>query len=256
MESLNLNRSNLNPLSSAASPSARPRNEFARIQDALLRRELAVAEQLLRALPASPIHAESEFLWGVLSSFRNQIGKAVEHFRRTLQMNPRHTDAAVCLAVILNDIGKYEDAKKVFELANQSITSRRAGEIPGVDRKFAVKHLELADLYFRYRRYDEAIEEYRKAAALDPQNQEIRIRLAKAYAKKGYLTRAVQELQQITREDPRQVHARMQLGLLHLGQGNALDAELEWQAVLKLDPENAEAKSLIARLDRENPPSI
>jgi tetratricopeptide (TPR) repeat protein len=108
-----------------------------------------------------------------------------------------------------------------------------------------VKHLEIADLYFRYRRYDEAIEEYNKAADLHPELLEIRIRRAKAFAKKGYLTRSIQELQQLKRENPTYSPVRIQLGLLHYSQGNLLDAELEWEATFQIEPSNREAKAYL-----------
>jgi tetratricopeptide (TPR) repeat protein len=145
------------------------------------------------------------------------------------------------LSVLLNDIGRYDEAKKVFDQANQSVARNKLGEDFGVDAKFAVKHLELADLYLRYRRYDEAIEEYGKAALLDPSVLDIRIRLAKAYAKKGYLTRAMQELQQLKHEHPKYIPARLQLGLLQYSQRNVLDAELEWESILDIEPQNREA---------------
>ena len=169
------------------------------------------------------------------------MGPTVQELRRSLELDPRHTDAAICLSVLFNDIGRYDDAKKVFEQANQSVVHKRQGDDQAIDRKFAVKHMELADLYFRYRRYDQAIEEYGKAALLDPTALEIRIRRAKAYAKKGFLTRAMQELQQLKHEHPRFVTARIQLGLLQYSQGNLLDAELEWEAVSEQEPSNREA---------------
>ena len=138
-----------------------------------------------------------------------------------------------------------EDAKKVFEQANQSVAHKRIGEDLGIDLKFAVKHLELADLYFRYRRYDESIEEYSKAAGLDPTNLEARIRRAKAYSRKGYVSRAMQELEQLRNENPGFIPARIQLGLLHYSQGNQLDAELEWESVLQSNPDNKEARSYL-----------
>jgi tetratricopeptide (TPR) repeat protein len=175
----------------------------------------------------------------------------VENLKKALAIDPRHTDAAICLSVLFNDIGKYDDAKKVFEQANQSVANRRSGEDLTVDRKFAVKHLELADLYFRYRRYEEAIEEYTKAARLDPTTLDIRIRRAKAYAKKGFLTRSMQELQQLKREHPHYAPARIQLGLLHYSQGNILDAELEWESIVELEPKNREAIAYLQMANRE-----
>ena len=213
------------------------------IQDLLTRREFSQAEKLIRERISRDSTNPDSFYWlGVMYYFQGQVGQTVENLKKALSLDPSHTDAAICLSVLFNDIGKYDDAKKIFEQANQSIVHKRSsGGDPRIDKKFAVKHLELADLYYRYRRYDEAIEEYGKAARLDPATLEIRIRRAKAYAKKGFLTRSIQELQQLKREQPHYSPARVQLGLLHYSQGNILDAELEWESVLSFEPENREA---------------
>lgn len=216
------------------------------IQELLSRRQFPQAEILIRKrLQEEPNNPDVHYLMGVMYYFQGQIGQTVENLKKALSLDPRHTDAAICLSVLYNDIGKYDDAKKTFEQANQSVTLKQSGGDMGIDRKFAVKHLELADLYFRYRRYDEAIEEYGKAARLDPTTPEIRIRRAKAYAKKGFLTRSMQELQQLKRENPQYIPARIQLGLLHYSQGNILDAELEWENILSLDPNQREAHAYL-----------
>lgn len=223
-----------------------------KLEDLIQKRRFDEADRLLKGrIHTHPEDADAHYLMGVSRYFQGQIPGAVHHLRMALQHEARHTDAAICLSVLLNDIGKYDEARKVFETANQSVSQRRYGDSHGIDKKFAVKHLELADLYFRYRRYDEAIEEYGKAAILDPSTYDIRIRRAKAYAKKGFLTRAIQELQQLKQESPSYLPAKIQLGLLHYSQGNVLDAELEWEAVLKQDPSSREALTYL-EMAREN----
>jgi tetratricopeptide (TPR) repeat protein len=212
------------------------------IQDLLSKKQFKEADLLLqKRLSQQPGSPDVHYLIGVMHYFQGSVGKSVENLKKALSIDPRHTDAAICLSVLLNDIGKYDDAKKIFEQANQSVThSQSAGNLE-IDKKFAVKHLELADLYFRYRRYDESIEEYSKAIRLDPSALEHRIRRAKAYAKKGFLTRSIQELQQLKREHPYYIPGRIQLGLLHYSQGNILDAELEWEGTIDIDPNHREA---------------
>ncbi len=223
------------------SPNKNPSSDR-HIQDLLQNREFEKAESLIRVrLAQEPQGADVHYLMGVLNYFQGKIGPTVEYLKKSLAIDPHHTDAAICLSVLYNDIGKYDEAKSVFEVANQSVAHKRTGQDLGIDRKFAVKHLELADLYFRYRRYDEAIEEYAKSASLDPTALDIRIRLAKAYAKKGFLSRAMQELKQLKHEQPRFIPARIQLGLLHYSQGNVLDAELEWESITEIDPKDREA---------------
>ena len=59
---------------------------------------------------------------------------------------PKHTDAAICLSVLFNDIGKYDEAKKVFEQANQSITIKQAsGDLKDLVPRYQTmrgKHVE------------------------------------------------------------------------------------------------------------------
>ena len=220
-----------------------PRNESDRaIQDLITRKDFGSAEALIqKKLATDPNSADAYYLMGVMHYFQGKITPTVDNLKKALSIDPAHTDAAICLSVLYNDVGRYDEARRVFEQANQSVAHRRANTELGVDKKFAVKHLELADLYFRYRRYDEAIDEYTKAAVLDPTTLDIRIRRAKAQAKKGFVTRAMQELEQLKAEQPRYIEARIQLGLLQYSQGNVLDAELEWETVLDIEPANREA---------------
>ncbi|MEN9724028.1 MAG: hypothetical protein RJB38_2014 [Pseudomonadota bacterium] len=200
---------------------------------------------VIQRLKHDPENADAHYLLGVTQYFQGKLSTTIGALKKALNIDPRHTDAAICLSVLLNDIGRYDDAKNVFEQANQSVAHRQSNSELAVDKKFAVKHLELADLYFRYRRYDEAIEEYSKAATLDPSNLDIRIRRAKAYSRKGYVSRAMHELEQLKNENPAYVPARIQLGLLHYSQGNQLDAELEWESILTVDPSHREARSYL-----------
>lgn len=216
------------------------------IEALIQRKDFSSAERLLLdRIQDDPSHPDHHYLLGVAKYLQGRIGEAIEPLKKSLELDPRHTDAAICLSVLYNDIGRYDEAKKVFELANHSINRPKDGRESEIDRKFAIKHFELGDLYFRYRRYDEAIEEYSKAAVLSPSNLEIRIRRAKAFAKKGFLTRAIQELQQLKSESPRFLSARIQLGLLHYSQGNVLDAEIEWEAILEIDSEHREAAAYL-----------
>ena len=210
-------------------------------------RNYAEADSLiLRGIKLEPDNADLYYMRGLLRSYQGRLTQSIDDLKNCLKTDPKHTDAAVCLSIILNDIGHYDEAKKIFEQANKSVFLKQVGDDTQVDQKFAVKHFELADLYFRHRRFDEAIDEYNKAIILDPSNTETRVKRAKAFAKKGFLTRAIQDLQQLKVERPQSTMVGVQLGLLHYSQGNVLDAQIEWDAVLENDPVNREA---IAYLD-------
>lgn len=216
------------------------------LQDLVRRREFPAARRIAQELISeNPLSSDAHYWLGVISQFEGRIGQAAEYLKRALDLDPKNTDAAICLSVLYNDVGSYDKAKEIFQVANQSVLTREDAVTNEVDRKFASKHLELADLYFRYRRYDEAIEEYTKAMALDPLDMQVPIRRARTFAKKGFVSRAIQELQRLRDDYPDSIEPRLQLGLLYFSQNNVLDAEIEWEAILKKHPDHFEAKKYL-----------
>lgn len=223
------------------------------IQKRIQSKDYPEAEKLIaNGLVLEPDNADFFYLRGLLRSYQGRLVDSIEDLKKSLALDSKHTDAAICLSIILNDIGKYDEAKKVFEQANQSVFLKQVGDDVQIDRRFSVKHFELGDLYFRYRRFDEAVEEYNKAILLDPQSTDIRIKRAKAFAKKGFITRAIQELQQLKVEKPHDLTIRIQLGLLHYSQSNLLDAEIEWESVLEQDPVHREAIAYLDLIKKED----
>jgi tetratricopeptide (TPR) repeat protein len=188
-------------------------------------------------------NTEAYFCLANIFHINGEIGKAIKAFTKVLELDPNHTDASISLSVLLNDIGKYEEAKKIFEKANTHVKNVKSGvDDPHINRKFSLKHYELAEQYFAYNRFDEALFEYNKASGLDPDNLEIRIKMAKVYSKKGFNSKAFDELKKLKNEYPGFLPARLSLGLMYYGNGNVVEAQTEWQAILSKDPTHAEAK--------------
>ncbi len=185
------------------------------------------------------------FLVANIFHINGEIGKAIKAFTKVLTLNPEHTDSAISLSVLYNDIGQYEEARKVFEKANERVKSKGAGtglmEDTHINKKYSSKHFELADLYLSYNRYDEALFEFNKVVALDPTNLEAKIKIAKVYAKKGFIAKAIEELRTLKNEEPNYAPARIALGVIHYGNGNVLEAQAEWEKVILKDPFNQEA---------------
>ncbi len=198
-------------------------------------------------------NVEAFFLLANVFHINGEIGKAIKAFNKVLNLNPEHTDAAISLSVLYNDIGQYEDARKVFETANERVKGKGNGagllEDKHINKKFASKHFEIADLYLSYNRFDEALFEYNKVVGLDSENLEARIKIAKVYAKKGFVSKAIEELRTIKNEEPNYAPARIALGVIHYGNGNILEAQTEWEKVLLKDPFHAEA-SMYLNLSR------
>lgn len=205
-----------------------------------LREALVIFEDLI---DTNPEHIQAYFYLGNIFHMKGQIGKAIRAFNKVLSLDPNHTDASISLSVLLNDIGKYEEAKKIYDEADKNVKINTTGITDNhINKKFSLKHFEIAELYLTYNRFEEAIFEYNKAIGLDPEHLELRIKLAKVYAKKGFIAKAFEELKKLKRENPGYSEARVALGLLYYGNGNILEAQNEWQAALYKDPANTEIK--------------
>lgn len=210
------------------------------------KRDYTEAERLLNELIAANDSVEEAYFYlANILHIRGDIGKAIKHFQKVLSINPNHTDAAVSLSVLFNDIGHYESAKKVFDQASERVRVTVDGMGPEdnhINKKFSFKHYEIAELYMSYGRFDEALFEYNKATKLDPANLEARIKIAKVYAKKGFLTKAFDELRKLKNENPAYHPARLALGVLYYGSGRVIEAQQEWENIVSRDPHNSEAK--------------
>lgn len=188
---------------------------------------------------------EAFFILGNIFHMKGEIGKAIKAFNRVLEIDPCHTDASISLSILYNDIGKYEEGKRIFDQTNERIKSRKSKdsiEDNHINKKFAEKHYELAEMYMSYNRYDEALYEYNKVSALNPEHLESRIKVAKVYSKKGFTSKAFEELRKLKTENPGFIKARVALGILYYGKGKVLEAQNEWRNVLAKDPYNSEAK--------------
>jgi tetratricopeptide (TPR) repeat protein len=198
-------------------------------------------------------NVDAFFLLANIFHINGEIGKAIKAFTKVLNLSPEHTDAAISLSVLYNDIGQYEEAKKVFETASERIKGKNKGsgllEDKHINKKFASKHFELAEMYFSYNRYDEALFEYNKVISLDPTDLDARIKIAKTYARKGFISKAIEELRLLKNEEPNFAPARVALGVIHYGNGNVLEAQSEWEKVLLKDPFHSEA-SMYLNLSR------
>ncbi len=208
------------------------------------RKEYKKAEQLFtEVIEVSDQNVEAYYYLANIFHMRGEIGKAIKAFNKVLSLDPGHTDASISLSVLYNDIGHYEAGKKVFQQASERVKgSSDTPEDQHVNKKFALKHLELADLYLSYSRFDEALFEYEKAITLDPTNLEYRIKVAKVYAKRGFTSKAQEELRKLLNEHPTYMPARLALGIIYYGMGKILEAQTEWEKVVAREPFNTEAK--------------
>lgn len=172
---------------------------------------------------------------------KGQFSKAIKTFKRALEIDPTYTDASVGLSIILNDLGRYDEGKQVF-LEAQGILDRSKGkEDPHINEKLASKHEEIADLYYQYKRYKEALEQLLKALSLSSRKPEITMRIADTYVQLGQNPRAIKDLRALLRDYPHFLPARLKLGVILYNSNNVADAVEQWENILVRDPQHPEA---------------
>jgi len=182
---------------------------------------------------------------GTIYYDKSQFSKSIKHFKRALEIDPAYTDASIGLSIILNDLGKYEDGKKVFEEAQAILANRNSKQRdPFIDGRLAEKHLELASMYEQFIRYDEALDQYFKAHLLAP-SPETKMKIISIYEKKGMTDKAEQELRSLVKEAPDYLTAYIKLGVIYYQQSRFADATGQWEKVLFRDPDNEDAKKYL-----------
>ena len=198
-----------------------------------------VAESLLQQLVLHDGRNPEVFhMMATIAYDQGKFNKAIKTFRRALEIDPTYTDASVGLSIILNDLGRYEEGKKVFVEAQEALAKRSTEADPYIQEKLATKHDELGELYFQYKRFDEALEQYFKALSLSSRKAELKMKIVECFLKKDDGARALKELRTIVQEYPQFIPARLKLGLIYYHAKKVVEAVEQWETVLLRDPEH------------------
>lgn len=201
-----------------------------------------VAEPLLQQLILKNTRNPEVFqMIATIAYDKGQFNKAIKTFKRALEIDPTYTDASVGLSIILNDLGRYDEGKKVFQDAQVLLDRRKGHQDPYVDEKLASKHEELADLYFQYKRFAESLEQLFKAQKLSTRKPEITLRIAECYVQMEEPDRATKDLRALIREYPQFNAARLKLGIIYYNSNNVAEATEQWENILVRDPQHPEA---------------
>lgn len=172
---------------------------------------------------------------------QGKFNKAIKTFKKALEIDPGYTDAAVGLSIILNDIGRYDEAKKIFDDAKALLDSKKVSNEPNINEKFASKHAELADLYLQHKRYSESIEQYSKAQQLSEKKSDFAVRISECYVQAGQKDKAIKELKTLLQAQPQLVAPRLKLGLILYNSHHIAEAVDQWENILRYDAKNQEA---------------
>lgn len=212
------------------------------------------AEKLLReALEGGANYADIHHTLGLIYHQWGKLHQAIEHFEKGLAANPRYTESLLSLAITLNDMGRYEEARAAYRRANETVVV--AGLEPTQGNLFRGKianlHGELGKLYLALGQHEEAIREYRKALSVAPEFPDLRVKLAIALREAGRLSEGLREIERSLEEHPGGIAALTQHGILLYLMGRKDKARQAWEDALRRDPQNKIVQLYLNTLSRE-----
>ncbi len=194
--------------------------------------------------------ADCHHLLGLCYAMLDQPQRALEHFGHALELNPRYIEAHIHRGILLNNMGRTEEAAEAFRHAASHNASQPGGFPAHVAANLANQHAHLAAAYAESGAIPMAIEQYRRAVELGPNFADLRYRLARVLLESGDVLSAREELERVAADRPNFVDALASLGLARYLSGDAAGAQQVWRDCLLARPKNARIEAYLAMLSR------
>lgn len=204
-----------------------------------------------QVLDHNPNFADIRHQAGLCLSFLGQNESAVLEFDAALRLNDRYVEAHLNRAIVLTELGRYEEAHHSFERAGRFETETE-GPFPAlISARLANSHMGLGDLYLEAGAPTQAAEQYRTALTMRPRFHDIRNKLAQALLQLGDLDAAAAELETVLGGNQRFLAARLNLGLVHFRRGDFNAAAHEWVIAREQQPNNPQVRAYLTMLERK-----
>lgn len=210
------------------------------------RGEMPMAERLLQQLLLLNNKVPEVFhMLGTIYYDQGKFTRAIQTFKRALEIDPAYSDASVGLSIIYNDLGKYQEGKTVFEEAQKHLTQNSRRTDPYLEERLASKHMELGDMYFQCQRFDEAMEQYYRASNLTSRKPDALMKVVEVYLRKDQGAKAIKELKKLMDTYPAYIPAKLKLGVVLYNSNRVVEAIQQWEGVLVRDPKHSDALNYI-----------
>lgn len=166
-----------------------------------------------RSLLAKCRDADQEVRQGIQCRRENRLARAIEHYRRALNLCPDHAEAHNNLGVVWQESGRSDLAAAAYQRAIES------------HPRFGLAWYNLGNCFREDNRLEEAIAFYRRAQTLMPGDLQTQINLAIALKDVRRFNEALAMLDQVLEASPGLPEARFNRALIHFLRG---DLERGW----------------------------
>ncbi len=199
--------------------------------------------------------ADAHHLLGLSYSLVGRHEQALAQLDRALALNPHYVEALIHRAIVLNELGRGEEADAAFRRASQAGGEPRLGFPAHVAAKLANEHAALGDAYHEAGGLSQAIDQYQAALALGPAFHDLRYKLGRMLLQAGRALDAREHFQIIVRARPSYLDAAAMFGLACYLAGDGLAARGVWEELRERRPEDPRIEAYLALLDRTEVPA-
>ena len=192
---------------------------------------------------------------GQVALSQRNYAEAVKYFEKALALIPGANRIHYSLAMAYRGLGNNEKTKD--HLARQGTVGVRVSDplVDGLQELIKGERIYLArgKLALESRRYTEAIEEFRKALAANPESVTAHVNLGSALVQTGNLKEAAEHFEAALRLNPKNVNAHFNLAVLSAREEKHQEAVSHLQFLVSVDPNDLSARLFLAReLERSN----
>jgi tetratricopeptide (TPR) repeat protein len=224
---------------------------FVRAKERFAVRDYHGAALLLTSLTQEgPAFADALNLLGLSLAMVDRADDALGAFDQALRVNPRYVEAYLNRAVVLNQLGRENEAHTSMARAAELGAPDESGYPAVVANTLANAHLSLGHDYRAAGSLERAIEQYRRALELRPHFNDIRLALARALIEHGDYSDATGVLDEVLGVRPSWLDAMLLRGLAAYLQGDLDAAGTIWTDASMRHPEEPRLeiyRSMLAR---------
>ena len=195
-------------------------------------------------------YADAFNLLGLSLALIGRQSEALIAFDRALELNPRYIEAHLNRAILLNDMGRAEEAAGAFRSAEQLGRPDESGFPAMVANRLANSHASLGHDYRAAGAMDEAIAQYRRALKLRPAFADVRLSLARALLERGRLGEAADALDAVLSVRPEWLEAMLLRGLAAYLLGDLDGADAAWARAAERHPHEPRIQTYRSMLTR------
>jgi tetratricopeptide (TPR) repeat protein len=183
-------------------------------------------------------------LLGVTYHKQSKFADAIVQFTKALKINPNFVEAGLNLSATFCDLGRYDDAKTVFnEVLATTPSHKKQPEL--ILGRLANHHAQCGHLYAQNNLPFDAISEYKRALTLFERMPDVKISLGQIYFKTNQLDRALYEFQDAVRMFPDEAQAHLWLGICLWKMDRKDQAVRSWETSRNLDETSGLARSYL-----------